>query len=177
MTILYVHGLLGSPQSEKVKYLESWFGKNNVIVPKLYSDNVNIIDDFRILEQIVKENKNLFIIGSSFGGFLAHELFRRYDLPTLLINPLLNVNQFGLAEIADEYFEKEGNNYYLNIFCSTNDEIFGKDYVNKIADKFEDAKTIHYFDNKGHRFINFCEQEELVKDIANYYYQENYLIN
>ena len=92
MLFVYLHGYKGSPISEKGKKLKK-FLLNNYTDSKIYFPLMreNGMSSFKKLNDFFNnENRNKIIIGSSFGGFLAHLLKQtREDVKSvILINPV-----------------------------------------------------------------------------------------
>jgi len=84
MNILYLHGLLGSLNSEKRETLEKY---GTIYAPTIpYKNNSTCID---WLYQTYKEKQIEVVIGSSMGGFTGYYLSRLLQTPALLFNPAL----------------------------------------------------------------------------------------
>ena len=97
--LLYLHGFLSSPQSEKAQqtaaYCDSIGMEGDYTLPLLRhgpSENIKQLSDW--VES--NRNKDLVLIGSSLGGYYAAYLAEKYNLPAALINPA--VRPFDLLE-------------------------------------------------------------------------------
>lgn len=90
MTILYLHGFLSSPESNKVRVLRKAAPDGvRVLAPDL---NVPPLEaDGIISETIEREGtQGLSVVGSSLGGFWAARAAVRYGLRCVLLNPCFN---------------------------------------------------------------------------------------
>ena len=84
MNILYLHGLLGSLNSEKRETLEKY---GTVYAPTIPYESKSTCIDW--LYQTYKEKQIEVVIGSSMGGFTGYYLSRLLQTPALLFNPAL----------------------------------------------------------------------------------------
>lgn len=89
--ILYIHGFASSGLSTKAQLFRKHYrGKEAFIAPSL-----SYIPDLALatLEEMVLNlypQEQLYLIGSSLGGFYAMYLSQKYNLPAVLINPASN---------------------------------------------------------------------------------------
>ena len=95
-TILYLHGFLSSPQSEKVRILREAIEKENksraedeqikLIAPDL-NHPPRCVDT--LLSEIAEcvDLSDTAVIGSSLGGFWATRFAKRYGVRAVLLNP------------------------------------------------------------------------------------------
>lgn len=93
-TIFYLHGFLSSPQSYKAIYTANWLQANRpdiqFVCPQL-SSYPKQCEDFLIQEIKKYPTDELFLIGSSLGGFWANVLIERsLSQKAVLINPAVN---------------------------------------------------------------------------------------
>ena len=89
---LYLHGFLSSPASEKAQQMVQFFAQNpqlgDIVTPILpHVPELAIQEAEQALITLQNKYKNVWIIGSSLGGFFATYLAEKYDLPAILINP------------------------------------------------------------------------------------------
>lgn len=88
--VIYLHGFLSSPQSQKavqtLEYVKANYPSLILEVPQL-ANYPN--DAVAIIEQLVAEHKDkkLRFIGSSLGGFLSTFMVEKYSGRAVLINP------------------------------------------------------------------------------------------
>lgn len=90
--VLYVHGFASSGLGQKAEQLRRHYG--NMGVPFL-APSLSYIPDLAMatLEEIITAcgTKRIRLIGGSLGGFYAAYLSRRCDLPAVLINPAMQI--------------------------------------------------------------------------------------
>lgn len=89
---LYLHGFLSSPQSQKAQQLVSYFQQNlandELVIPALPFEPAAAIQlAEQTLQQLQQQHDQVYLIGSSLGGFYATYLAEKYRLPAALINP------------------------------------------------------------------------------------------
>ena len=88
--VIYLHGFLSSPQSQKaaqsLEYVKANHPDLTIEIPQL-ANYPN--DALAIIEQLVAEHKGkkLRFIGSSLGGFLSTFMVEKYSGKAVLINP------------------------------------------------------------------------------------------
>lgn len=88
--VIYLHGFLSSPQSEKAqltqKFAEVHYPDLTLVVPQIPNYPLEAIN---VLEQTVAQyaGRDLAFIGSSMGGFLSTYLMEKYSGRAVLINP------------------------------------------------------------------------------------------
>jgi hypothetical protein len=89
MQILYIHGYNGSPNGQKVEMIKLAYPKAKVIALQHDSIPAHV---FGLLDPIASNLDILedVIIGNSLGGFWANFFSLRYQLPSLLINPVVS---------------------------------------------------------------------------------------
>jgi hypothetical protein len=89
--VLYLHGFNSAGFGTKVNYLRATFGDENVINPNLPINTEKAIKFLDFLVKNLKNNgeKKLILVGSSQGGFYALFLCFKYNVPTILINPMI----------------------------------------------------------------------------------------
>ena len=85
MKAIWLHGMGGSPNTEKIKVLES-YGFEMYSLHLQYDK-----ESFALLKKYCLENKIQFLVGSSHGGFLAFWLSEELAIPCLLLNPAVSL--------------------------------------------------------------------------------------
>ncbi len=117
-SLLYIHGFLSSPLSAKAQQVEHWLLLNRPDIayhcPQLppYPDQCADILDGVIKDIIAKDNSekhNIYLMGSSLGGFWATWLAERYQLKAVLINPAVNIET-----LMPDYIDIDLKNYHHN---------------------------------------------------------------
>jgi hypothetical protein len=87
--LLYIHGFASSAHSGKAQVLRRHFDK-------LYAPSLSHIPTLAMetLEEFIRAlPAPPLLIGSSLGGYYALYLSQRYDLPAVLINPLVRITR------------------------------------------------------------------------------------
>lgn len=98
MTIIYLHGV-GNAVSFKETLLKKEF-HNEVILPRLPIDP-NAAE--KIISSVITDTDNLIFAGISLGGFWANYFAHVYNVPCVLINPMLNPSQIMQTPIAKRF--------------------------------------------------------------------------
>lgn len=182
--IIYIHGFASNENSDKSKLLKEYFGDDNVISPSLPVEPKQAIS---LLEDIIKkENYNVFLIGSSLGGFYSWYLCEHLEVFGIQINPLVDIlmlnNRIGdninlytgeKFEFKPEYIEQlesykksilDINYKLLTVFLGIDDEIIDSTQTeNDIMYRY--SKIYKFEDN--HRFLTFNDRLDLINNIIN----------
>jgi predicted esterase YcpF (UPF0227 family) len=98
MTIIYLHGM-GNAISIKETLLKNEF-HDEVILPRLPIDPISAE---QIIHSVINETENLIFAGISLGGFWANYFAQVYNVPCVLINPMLNPSQIMHTPIAKRF--------------------------------------------------------------------------
>ena len=86
--ILYLHGFASSSESNKAKLFRKTIDKQKLNYQSITPDLPNNISDaFKLIENLVIDNKPRFIIGSSLGGFYSTYFAEKFNLKSILLNP------------------------------------------------------------------------------------------
>jgi hypothetical protein len=182
--ILYIHGFKSTGNARKADELKEYFknchperseGSNKIISPTL---DISPEKSIAQLENIILENENVFLVGSSLGGFYAMILSAKHNLPAVLINPAVKADealstQLGQHENYDtgEKFEwtlehinqlKNLKELYLNklnpknlfLLLAEDDELLDS---KETAGLYKDSAKIMIVKNAGHQFSKFKE--------------------
>lgn len=183
--ILYIHGFKSTGNARKAGELKEYF-QNKIIVE---SPTLDISPEKAIkqLEEIILTNKNIFLIGSSLGGFYTMVLSAKYNLPAVLINPAINADeslnsQIGIHKNYDtgEKFEwttehikqlrnlkkrylPKLNRNKLFLLLAEDDELLDSF---KTAEKYNDSAKILIIKNTGHQFSRF---KEMIPEIEKFF--------
>lgn len=95
--LLYLHGFLSGPASEKaqqtVQYFENKHPDIRIHCPQLPFDFERLPDTLLELEQSLAESQQVGIIGSSLGGYLATYLSDQLNCPAVVINPAVKPDE------------------------------------------------------------------------------------
>lgn len=88
--IIYLHGFLSSPQSQKAQqtltYMQAHYPQVHIEIPQLANYPRAAV---KIIEQVVKGHagKQCHFIGSSLGGFLSTYMVDKYGGRAVIVNP------------------------------------------------------------------------------------------
>jgi predicted esterase YcpF (UPF0227 family) len=188
MNILYIHGFRSSGTgSYKSEIIQKVFPEANIITPDLSHD---LREDLCTLSNILDKGSIDLIIGTSMGGFIADYLAIQFDKPSILVNPLADIqhliNKTGQSwtnyKTGKEFFFSKDNELQINlmdwVICNssrketallvlgTNDEVL--DYTDAVFKykNFKNVQSIYMEDD--HRFNKCLEQVlEIWKKIIN----------
>jgi len=146
--ILYIHGFNSSPLSLKAELSRQYFHENfpeiNFVCPQLAtSPNEAILQLESILESSINNNSvnkgSWFLIGSSLGGYFAHYLANKYQLPAVLINPA--IKPFNLLE---DYIGEQTNTYTKAVYQVTEQHMTDLKAIEQSAPRFDDEQKNNY---------------------------------
>ncbi len=184
MKIIYIHGFNSAGYGEKINHLRKAFGDENIITPTLPPNPEKAI---KLLEYLVEKLKNddLYLVGTSLGGYYAAYLSHKFGVPSIIINPSTKPweslkNEVGTQKNykTDEVYEfkKEYLDYLEKIYIpiseleKVKDKIFV--YLDEEDELLDSKETAEYFKNfyvkmypgGNHRFTHM---KELIEDMKN----------
>ena len=87
MKAIWMHGMGGSPNQEKIALMEQY----GLQTDALHLDYSREPKRYEILRDYCIEHKIEYLVGSSFGGFLGFWLSEDLGLPCLLLNPAVSL--------------------------------------------------------------------------------------
>jgi hypothetical protein len=110
MMIIYIHGFGSSGQASKAKLLRAYCQEKGIrfIAPSLPSIPDLAIGTLSELIESYLENEEVYLMGSSLGGYYSLYLSDKYDLKAVLINPAVNAPETLQRAVG------RGVNYYDN---------------------------------------------------------------
>ncbi len=184
--ILFLHGFLASGNGNKSQYLKNYVKNNFDNYEVLSPDIADELDlSFSSIESFIKNNtENLVaVVGSSLGGYWSYRVFRKYHLPAVLINPVVEiqslVHHFAGKHVnfcTKHEFIIDPNNpdndveqvtplnaeekKLFMVLLGTKDEVL--DY--HIAERFYAGANIHILEGEDHRIQNFDKCCPLIMD-------------
>ena len=114
--VIYLHGFLSSPQSEKAQLTKAYVEQNvkDVIlhIPQIPNTIDKVADVILpIVKPIVADGEPLKLIGSSMGGFLSTWLIEQFGGKAVLINPAV-----APYRLMQDYMGPHQNPYTLETF-------------------------------------------------------------
>ena len=181
MKVIYIHGFNSAGFGEKVNKLKEAFGEENVISLNLPYDPKKAIALLSYLVERLKDD-NLYLFGTSLGGFYAMVLASRYKVPAVLINPSIHPALSLKDEVGkqinyktdEEYeFTKEHLNTLKELQPSKEDLAKVKDkifvYLDEDDELLDSRETADFFEGfyvkmfpgGNHRFQHM---DELIED-------------
>jgi len=184
-TVLYLHGFLSSPQSEKaqqtLRYCEQRGMVGNVLIPQMRHGPAQTMAELRAIVE-VQDPATLVLIGSSLGGYYATYLAEAYALPAALINPAVrpfelwqeylgpqrNYHSGEIHTVTKKHIEelrqlhRSELQYPQNIMLllQTGDEVL--DYTIAL-DKFDSSRSI-VRENGNHSYENYVDDLPAIFD-------------
>lgn len=181
--IIYLHGFASSNKTEKVLDLKKVFGAS-IIAPDLLSKPVI---DVKHIDNIIKRYNDPVLVGSSLGGFYVEYFSCKYQLRSLLINPLLDITLIEPYIGEHDYYysqEKfhftiEDYNYLLSmekelsslhpssnktVILAKNDSVIPSSVTLKY---YENSNIeLNIFENESHSFLNIDVLVENIRKIT-----------
>ena len=85
--ILYIHGFGSSGKGNKANILHGEFEQYNFVTPSLSHIPQLAIDTLEQIIEYALQYEEVYLIGSSLGGYYAIYLANKYNLKAVLINP------------------------------------------------------------------------------------------
>lgn len=179
-TLVYIHGLNSSSQSDKFYVLKDMFKDDKVVAIDYDSSDLdNAIDS--ITYQIKNlESDDLVLVGSSLGGFFARYLADKLECKCILINPAIEAEQlheldpnqkiFGsnkeyvlTKETIDNLVQFNSNTYPKNGVLLLLDQ--GDDLIDyRLAvNKYNMSAMIFTFSGGSHRFDHLEESRNEIE--------------
>ena len=122
--LLYIHGFLSSPQSYKAQQIQQWLVRHHpdihyccpALTPHPDACAKTLI---AIVEHALACEDDIYLMGSSMGGFWASYLAEKYHLPAVLINPAVDA-----MRLMPHYLYQELNNYHTSdVYTLNNDDL------------------------------------------------------
>lgn len=166
--LYYIHGYLSNPNSTKGKL----FKKKLKAIPIKYRDckpeEIVISDCLKQIKKVIEKDKEIILIGSSFGGFLAAKtaLENNNVKQIILLNPAIippYVDIFKIKEMPkkllrdmkDKNLFKKKINTIIYILVGIKDELIPSDWPIEFA-LSQDATIRFLYDD--HSFTNNINQ-------------------
>lgn len=85
--IIYIHGFGGSAEGVKAKIVRNYFKEQNVLAPSLSYVPELAVSTLVNLIEVCRDKEEIYLIGSSLGGYYALYLANYFNLKAVLINP------------------------------------------------------------------------------------------
>lgn len=119
---VYLHGFLSSPDSKKAQELRQYFAGQNInnqlIIPALDFSPEQAIQQGREAIQTLQKQagiEQVFVIGSSLGGFYATYLSQTENVKAVLINPAVRPYELLDKYLGPNEHYYDGQTYILEM--------------------------------------------------------------
>lgn len=119
---VYLHGFLSSPASTKAQQLLQYFEQmnmaNQLIVPTLgFEPAIAIQQADQAIQDMLNQQgiEQVFVIGSSLGGFYATYLSNKYLCKAVLVNPAVRPYDLFDQYLGPNKHFYDGNTYMLEM--------------------------------------------------------------
>lgn len=153
--VLYLHGLESKPGGSKVKYLNDRF---MCYAPAMDYDNNELFEE--MIDLCADEEFDL-IIGSSMGGYFAHQLATHFeDTEVMLFNPAVHSRSFEPYGVTNGEFSVNGH-----VVLGLEDDVINptETYNMVASDAFYDGLSVIPVEKMGHRipldvFVDIMER-------------------
>ncbi|MEM9243369.1 MAG: YqiA/YcfP family alpha/beta fold hydrolase [Pseudomonadota bacterium] len=183
--LIYLHGFKSSPSSHKAVCLQKAIENRSDVIfsaPQLHGEPQVVLQ--QLLDNLSHlRNDNIYLIGSSLGGYFATYLSEQFNFPATLVNPAINPYDFDTL-IGEHTHPETGESFAVTaahlqqfrqfdvktitqprnflLLLKTGDEVL--DY--RLAlEKFPQAK--HIIQSGGnHIFENF---DQMIPDIFDFF--------
>ena len=113
MHFILIHGSESAGYGRKTDLLRQYFGQDAVINPNYPPDRQGAIGMFEYLVERLRDDPDLYLVGSSQGGLFSIYLSYKYGVKAILINPLIDANPsiYPIGEEVENF--KTGKHYVL----------------------------------------------------------------
>ena len=146
--ILYIHGFNSSPLSLKAEqtrqYFQHYHPEINFVCPQLEnSPNEAVLQLENILtssiENNTQDNNDWLLMGSSLGGYFAHYLANKFQLPAVMINPAIKP-----FELMEDYLGEQTNPYTNSVYHVTEQYMVDLKAIEQSKPRFDEEQKNNY---------------------------------
>ena len=157
--IIYFHGYNSTGNSRTASIIRDSYLDHDIISPAYNTKDacLGVKELTPILEETIRKYDNVYLVGSSLGGFMANYFSNKYSLPVVLVNPCLDpVISLDKYPISDNINLESYRNYYLEdghgiskvVVLGREDDIIKYDtYMERFLNRYK----IFINDSMGHR--------------------------
>lgn len=149
--IIYIHGFASSGFGSKPQKFKEYFEDEIMTLSLPTIPNLAIDTLEQIIEAFLSKEEDVFLVGSSLGGFYALFLANKYDLKAVLINPA--INPWGSLDRYD------GVDFVTNFYDNSRFE-FTKGHIKSLKNY-----EVNYIKNPQN-FITLLQEEDEVLDFS-----------
>ncbi|MCT7580649.1 YqiA/YcfP family alpha/beta fold hydrolase [Aliarcobacter butzleri] len=147
--IIYIHGFASCGFGSKAQKFKEYFEEEIITISLPTIPNLAIDTLEQIIEFSLNKDENVYLIGSSLGGFYSLYLANKYDLKAVLINPAINP--------WNTLHRYEGVEFVTNYYDNSRFE-FTQSHINSLKNyKVEHLKN-------SQNFITLLQEEDEVLD-------------
>jgi predicted esterase YcpF (UPF0227 family) len=157
--IIYFHGYNSTGNSRTSTIIRDSYPNYDIISPTYNTKDayLGVKELTPTIEDTIRNYDNVYLVGSSLGGFMANYFSNKYSLPVVLVNPCLDpVISLVKYPISDRINIESYINYYLEdgdgiskvVVLGREDDIIKFDTY---MDRFLNRYKIFINDNMGHR--------------------------
>jgi len=168
LMLYYIHGYLSNPNSTKGTLFKEKLNAKAIKYRDCKPEDLVISDCLNLIKKEIKDDKNVVLIGSSLGGFLAAKtaLENNKVKQIILLNPAIippsvditkiqGMSQRILHDMQDKRLFKERIATKIFILIGTKDEVLPLNWVIEFA-KAQEA-TVRFL-HDDHSFTNNINQ-------------------
>ena len=149
--IIYIHGFASSAFSSKSQKFKEYFEEEIITISLPTIPNLAIDTLEQIIEAFLNKEEDVYLVGSSLGGFYSLYLANKYDLKAVLINPA--IDPWGTL---DRY---EGVDFVTNYYDNSRFE-FTKNHIKSLKNY-----EVDYIKNPQN-FMTLLQEEDEVLDYS-----------
>ncbi len=107
--IIYIHGFASCGFGSKAQKFKEYFEDEIITISLPTIPNLAIDTLEQIIEGFLNKDEDVYLVGSSLGGFYAIYLANKYDLKAVLINPAVNpwstLSRYEGVEFVTNYYD------------------------------------------------------------------------
>lgn len=149
--IIYIHGFASCGFGSKAQKFKEYF-EDEIITISLPTIPALAIDTLeQIIEAFLNKEEDVFLVGSSLGGFYSLYLANKYDLKAVLINPAVNP--------TSTLHRYEGVEFVTNFYDNSRFE-FTSNHIKSLKNYEVD------FIKNPQNFITLLQEEDEVLDFS-----------
>ena len=107
--IIYIHGFASCGFGSKAQKFKEYFEDEIITISLPTIPNLAVDTLEQIIEAFLNKDEDVYLVGSSLGGFYSLYLANKYDLKAVLINPAVNpwstLNRYEGVEFVTNYYD------------------------------------------------------------------------
>jgi len=177
--IIYIHDWLGKGFDIKASYLQQMFPDYEVIAPTIPEDPTEAIDMLCNIMESYEEGYDVCIVGHGLGGYYAERLSSIYKRPSILINPLVDINDMELflgrntnyntgkqyeltfegIDVLEKFGTMEKRTYDPLVLLNVDDELLDQQ---KTISKY--LNSCIAYDGGNHSFIGIVKSRPFIEE-------------